>query len=133
VAKVSRATQERIDLLLAQALGAYEELPEVVREIRGWNDAERMSYVYDWFLLEQRVEELERNSARMNPKQSRRLEDLRDAVKSHRDEAGFVKSLAAWSGRRGRLTRPPSSRKGLSPANGTDAPPNTGRRPSSRP
>ena len=95
MAKVSRATQERIDLLLAQALGAYEELPEVVREIRGWNDAERMSYVYDWFLLEQRVEELERNSARMNPKQSRRLEDLRAAVKSHRDEAEFVKSLAA--------------------------------------
>lgn len=95
MAKVGSAAQERIDLLLAQALGAYEELPEVVREIHGWDDAERMSYVYDWFLLEQRVEELERNSARMNPKQSRRLEDLRAAVKSHRDEAEFVKSLAA--------------------------------------
>jgi hypothetical protein len=94
MAKVGSATQERIDLLLAQALGAYEELPEVVREIHGWSDAERMSYVYDWFLLEQRVEELERNSAKMNPKQRRRLEDLRDAVRTHRDEAEFVKSLA---------------------------------------
>ncbi|MCA1718478.1 MAG: hypothetical protein LC781_17190 [Actinobacteria bacterium] len=95
MAKVGSATQERIDLLLAQALGAYEELPEVVREIHGWSDVERMSYVYDWFLLEQRVEELERSSAKMNPKQRRRLEDLRNAVKSHRDEAEFVKSLAA--------------------------------------
>lgn len=95
MAKVESATQERIDLLLAQALGAYEELPEVVREIRGWSDAERMSYVYDWFLLEQSVEELERNSARMNPEQRRCLEDLRDAVKSHRDEAELIKSLAA--------------------------------------
>lgn len=94
MAKVGSATQQRIDLLLAQALGAYEELPEVVREIHGWSDAERMSYVYDWFLLEQRVEELERNSARMNPKQRRRLEDLHDAARSHRDDAEVVKSLA---------------------------------------
>lgn len=81
--------------LLEQALGAYEELPEVTREIQAWDDAERMSYVYDWFLLEQRVEELERNSANMNQKQLRRLEDLHDAVKTHRDEAEFIKSLAA--------------------------------------
>jgi HAMP domain-containing protein len=53
-----------------------------------------MSYVYVWFRLEQRVEELERNSAKMNEKQLGRLEDLRDAVRTHRDEAEFVKSLA---------------------------------------
>lgn len=94
MAKVESATQERIDLLLAQALGAYKELPEVVRGIHDWNDAERMSYVYDWFLLEQRVEELERNSTRMNQEQRRRLEDLRDAVRTHHDEAEFVKLLA---------------------------------------
>lgn len=95
MAEVGSATQERIDLLLAQALGAYEELPEVVREIRNWDEAERMSYVYDWFLLDQRVEELERNNTRMNQKQRRRLEDLRDAVRTHRDKAEFVKSLVA--------------------------------------
>lgn len=95
MAEVGSATQERIDLLLAQALSAYEELPEVVRNIQDWSDAERMSYVYDWFLLEQRVEELERNSARMNEKRLGRLEDLRDAARTHRDEAEFIKSLAA--------------------------------------
>lgn len=93
MAKVGGATRERMDLLLTQALGAYEELPEVVREIHDWDDSERMSYVYDWFLLEQRVEELERNSAKMTQEQRRRLEDLRDAVRSHRDDAEVVKSL----------------------------------------
>lgn len=95
MAKVGGATRERIDLIFAQALGAYEELPRVVREIQDWDDADRMSYVYDWFLLEQRVDELERNSARMNGEQLGRLEDLRVAARSHRDDAEFVKSLAA--------------------------------------
>ncbi len=95
MAKVGSAKQERIEIILAQALGAYEELPEVVRGIHAWSDAERMSYVYDWFLMEQSIEDLERNVAGMNPKQRRRLEELRDAVKSHRGEAEFVKSLAA--------------------------------------
>lgn len=84
-----------MDLLLSQALGTYAELPEVVGEIQSWDDAERMSYVYEWFLLEQRVEELERNSARMGEEQLERLEDLRNAARAHRDEAEFIKSLAA--------------------------------------
>lgn len=95
MAEVGSATRERIDLLLAQALGAYEELPRVVRKIRDWNDAERMSYVYDWFLMEQRMEELERNSAGMTEEQLGRLEELRDAARNHRDDAEFIKSLAA--------------------------------------
>lgn len=94
MAEVGSATRERIELLLSQALGAYEELPEVAREIQTWDEAERLSYVYDWVLLEQRVEELERNSASMDEEQLGRLEALRDAVRAHRDEAEFVKSLA---------------------------------------
>lgn len=95
MAEVGSATRERIELLLSQALGAYDELPEEVAEIQSWDDAERMSYVYDWFLLEQRVEELERNSSRMTEEQLARLEDLHHAVRTHRDAAEFVKSLAA--------------------------------------
>lgn len=95
MAKVGSAKQERIDLILALAFGAYGELPEVVRGIHAWSDAERMSYVHDWLLLEQSIEELERNVAAMNPKQRGRLEELRDTVESYRGEAEFVKSLAA--------------------------------------
>jgi DNA repair ATPase RecN len=93
--EVARTTEDRIDLLISQLSSAYSELSEVADEIRHWPDAERMSYAYDWLLLEQRLEELRRIYRRMSPAQRRRYARLTKAVAEHQEEAEYIRSLVA--------------------------------------
>lgn len=94
MAKVAGATEKRLDLLLDSSSDAYEELPEVATEIKDWNDGERMGYVYDWFLVEERLKELERDATRMNPDQRRRYDRLKELIKKNEEHTELIKTLA---------------------------------------
>jgi hypothetical protein len=94
MAKVADTTEKRLDLLLDNSSEAYEELPEVAAEIKGWNDGERMGYVYDWFLVEERLKELERDATKMNPDQRRRYDRLKELIKKNEEHAELIKTLA---------------------------------------
>lgn len=93
MAKVADTTEKRLDLLLDSSSEAYEELPEVAAEIKGWNDGERMGYVYDWFLVEERLKELERDATKMNPDQRRRYDRLKELIKKNEEHAELIKTL----------------------------------------
>jgi hypothetical protein len=92
MAKVADTTEKRLDLLLDSSSDAYEELPEVAAEIKGWNDGERMGYVYDWFLVEERLKELERDATKMNSDQ-RRYDRLKELIKKNEEHAELIKTL----------------------------------------
>jgi hypothetical protein len=94
MAKVADTTEKRLDLLLDSSSEAYEELPEVAAEIKGWNDGERMGYVYDWFLVEERLKELERDATKMNPDQRRGYDRLKELIKKNEERAELIKTLA---------------------------------------
>jgi hypothetical protein len=94
MAKVADTTEKRLDLLLDSSSEAYEELPEVAAEIKGWNDGERMGYVYDWFLVEERLKELERDATKMNPDQRRGYDRLKELIKKNEEHAELIKTLA---------------------------------------
>lgn len=94
MAKVADTTEKRLDLLLDSSSEAYEELPVVAAEIKGWNDGERMGYVYDWFLVEERLKELEREATKMNPDQHRRYDRLKELIKKNEEHAELIKTLA---------------------------------------
>jgi hypothetical protein len=93
MAKVAGTTEKRLDLLLDSSSDAYEELPEVAAEIKGWNDGERMGYVYDWFLVEERLKELERDATKMNSDQRRRYDRLKELIKKNEEHAELIKTL----------------------------------------
>lgn len=94
MAKVADTTEKRLDLLLDSSSDAYEELLEVAAEIKDWNDGERMGYVYDWFLVEERLEELERDATKMNPDQRHRYDRLKELIKKNEEHAELIKTLA---------------------------------------
>ena len=93
MAKVADTTERRLDLLLDSSSDAYEELPEVAAEIKGWNDGERMGYVYDWFLVEERLKVLERDATKMNSYQRRRYDRLKELIKKNEEHAELIKTL----------------------------------------
>ena len=93
MAKVADTTEKRLDLLLDSSSEAYEELPDVAAEIKDWNDGERMGYVYDWFLVEERLKELERDATKMNSDQRRRYDRLKELIKKNEEHAELIKTL----------------------------------------
>jgi hypothetical protein len=53
-----------------------------------------MGYVYDWFLVEERLKELEREATKMNPDQHRRYDRLKELIKRNEEHAELIKTLA---------------------------------------
>jgi predicted NUDIX family NTP pyrophosphohydrolase len=59
VAQVDRLTvEEDVNHLLAWAIAAWEELPEVEREIDTWDLEDQIVFIEEWPLEERRLREL---------------------------------------------------------------------------
>lgn len=83
----NREANESIEHILNHSLRAWESLPEVAEEISSWEPDERIDFLYEWTLEEQRLERL-RKWARGTPgsmaAERRRLEELEALVERHR-------------------------------------------------
>lgn len=86
MAEVARTTRDRIDALLEQSFAAWEELPEVEGEFDDFDEIERLDYVHEWALEEERVERLEAcaRDGLMSARQIERYEDLKKLVERNR-------------------------------------------------
>lgn len=75
-----------IDSDLDWSLDAWNELPKVAGELPFWEPFERLGYLYEWPLEEERLSEL-RAYARdgiLGPKQADRLRELEGLVEENR-------------------------------------------------
>lgn len=82
MAKVTDKRSKDIDSTLEWSLRVWRALPEVAEEIEGWTPVERLDFLYEWPLEEQKLAELREYSEKglMNPLQERRYRTLEEAV-----------------------------------------------------
>jgi hypothetical protein len=86
MAQVAGSVSQRIDLLLRHASDTWARLPAIEAEIGGWDLLDRIDFVEEWPLEEQKLEELERYAAAgaLTPRQRARYEDLQHLVERNR-------------------------------------------------
>ena len=63
MAQVASATHQRVDRLLSHAHRVWQCLPQVVDEIDSWDVMDRVRFVEEWPLEEQRWEAIQRLAA----------------------------------------------------------------------
>lgn len=86
MAEVAKETRDRIDALLAQSVAAWEELPEAESEFADFDEVEKLDYVYEWPLEEERLSKLESyaQDGLMSVRQAEQYEDLKRLVGKNR-------------------------------------------------
>lgn len=86
MAKVTAKRSKDIDSTLEWSLRVWRALPEAAEEIEYWTPAERLDFLYEWPLEEQKLAELREYSEKglMNPLQERRYRTLEEAVAQNR-------------------------------------------------
>ena len=86
MAKVTDKRSKDIDSTLEWSLRVWRALPETAEEIEGWAPVERLDFMYEWPLEEQRLVELQEYAEReqMTPLQQRRYRTLEEVVAQNR-------------------------------------------------
>ncbi|MDP9363006.1 MAG: hypothetical protein M3Q10_02030 [Chloroflexota bacterium] len=83
-----RVIRARIDDDLAYLVSEWSSLPDVVAEWDDWTEHERLDFVLEWPLREERLRELRRRDAEglLSPGQRARYGELLDLIRRHRTE-----------------------------------------------
>ena len=86
MAQVTEAISRRVEVLLARSSEAWRRLPRVEVEIAGWDLLDRIDFVEEWPIEEQRLNELERyaEAGVLTPEQSDRYAELKRLVERNR-------------------------------------------------
>lgn len=86
MAQVAASVSKRIDLLLAHCTDVWQSLPRVEVEIADWDVADRVDFVEEWPLEEQRWRELEQlaDAGVLSPEQHARFAALQQLVARNR-------------------------------------------------
>ena len=86
MAQVTESTYRDIEQTLCIASEAWESLPEVARDIDGWDLLEQLDFIVEWPLEEMRLNRLAEyaSAGRMTPQQLARFERLQHLMKQNR-------------------------------------------------
>jgi hypothetical protein len=86
MAPVTKAKHNQIDRLLDLSTASWEELPDVVREIDGWDFDSQQTYLADWPLEEDRLVRLAgyADGGQMDEAQLARFHKLVELVQENR-------------------------------------------------
>lgn len=78
--------RDHVDRLLADALQAWQQLPQVAEQFDGWDTVDQVRFIEEWPLREQRLRSLEalRRGGAMSAAQQLAFERLRQAVREKR-------------------------------------------------
>jgi hypothetical protein len=86
MAYVASSPREHAELLLSHCLNLWGRLPEIEREIDGWDLIDQLRFTEEWPLEEQHLDRLERYAMEgvLTPKQCARYERLKHLVAERR-------------------------------------------------
>ncbi|HZQ99400.1 MAG TPA: hypothetical protein VFC93_11355 [Chloroflexota bacterium] len=84
--KAATTVRERIEQLLTSLRADWERLPTVEAEIGGWDLLDQLTFVEEWPLVEQKLDELARyaDEGQLTPAQAARYRGLLDVVERNR-------------------------------------------------
>ena len=84
--EVESGTRERINQWLERLIDAWQRLPQVEKEIDGWDIIERIDYVEEWNPKEALLDQLKSDARAglMDDAQMRRYAELQELAARHR-------------------------------------------------